>query len=94
MSTEVFDPTVSAQEAGIDYAPRPTNLDGLRVALVENTKFNSKTLLVKIAERLKERHHMEVVGINTKQSPSHGVDGTAIREFKTKADFVIAGVGD
>ncbi len=94
MSSELFDPTISAQEANIEYAARPSNLEGLKVGLVENTKFNSRTLLVKIAERLEKKHKVEVVGINTKQSPSHGVDETAVREFKTKADFVIAGIGD
>ncbi len=94
MSTELFDPTVSAGRETISYAARPESLEGLRVGLVENTKFNSDTILTKIGERLAERYKMKVVGMNTKQSPAHGVDEDAIKEFKTKADFVIAGIGD
>ncbi len=94
MSSELFDPTVSAREEAISYVPRPRKLQGLRVGLVENTKFNSNVLLTKLGERLAEMYKMRVVGMNSKQSPAHGVDEQAIKEFKTKADFVIAGIGD
>ncbi|MBI3993020.1 MAG: hypothetical protein HY342_07085 [Candidatus Lambdaproteobacteria bacterium] len=94
MSTELFDPTVPAPQETIAYAPRPARLEGLRVGLVENTKFNSNVLLTKVGERLAERYKMKVVGMSRKQSPAHGVDEQAIKEFKTKADFVIAGIGD
>jgi len=94
MSTEIFDPTISAEKETISYAPRPTSLEGLRMGLVENTKYNSKQLLVRVAERLQAKYGMEMVHMDTKQSASHGVDESAVAEFKTKADFVIAGIGD
>ena len=94
MSMEVFDPTTTSEQEAISYAPRPQKFDGLRVGLVDNTKYNSRVLLEKIAERLKAKHGMEVVHLDTKQSPSHGVKEEAVKEFKTKADFVIAGIGD
>ena len=91
---ELFDPTTSHERETIDYVPRPQSLAGLRVGLVENTKFNSDVLLMKIAERLKERHGMEMVQLSRKKSASHSVEPEQIEEFKTRADFVIAGVGD
>ena len=94
MSMQVFDPTTSPEREAIDFVPRPKKLEGLRVGLVENTKFNSKTLLVKIGERLQSRHNIEVVNLTSKRSPSHGVEEEAVREIKTKADFAIAGIGD
>ena len=95
MSTELFDPTGSAPEREeITFVARPTELDGLRVGLVDNTKFNSDVILKKLGERLKQKYNMTVVNMNTKQSPAHGVDETAIKEFKVKADFVVAGIGD
>ena len=51
-------------------------------------------LLLKIAHLLKERHGMEMVMLNRKKSASDFVEDEAIRDFKTKADFVLAGVGD
>ncbi len=94
MSVEMFDPTTSSRQEPIQFAPRPATLAGLKVGLVENTKFNSKVLLEKVAERLQAKHQMTMVLLNSKLSPSHGVDDSAIKEFKTKADFVIAGIGD
>lgn len=94
MSMEVFDPTTSSEQEEINYASRPQNFEGLKVGLVDNTKYNSRVLLEKIAERLKSKYRMEMVHIDTKQSASHGITDEAVREFKSKADFVIAGIGD
>jgi len=94
MSMEVFDPTTSSEQEDINYVPRPQNFEGLKVGLVDNTKYNSRVLLEKIAERLKAKHNMEMVHIDTKQSASHHLTDEAVKEFKTKADFVIAGIGD
>ena len=94
MAMEIFDPSTSPEKETIEYAPRPRDLKGLRVGLVENTKFNSDKLLLKIADRLKAQYGMEMVMLNSKRSPSVGVDETAVKEFKVKADFVVAGIGD
>ena len=95
MPAELFDPTTSPpEEKSIDYAPRPQNLEGLRVGLVDNTKYNSRTLLVKVAERLKEQFHTQTVYITKKQSAGHPVDDSAIEAMKTEVDFAIAGIGD
>lgn len=95
MTTNLFDPTGAGPEAAaIRFAPRPKDLKGLKVGLVENTKFNSEKLLKLVGERLKQRYGISVVHLDHKQSAGHGVSESAIKEFKTKADFVVAGVGD
>jgi hypothetical protein len=95
MADMLFDPTVPRPKAAsVTFATRPQKFDGLRVGLVENTKFNSETLLKLVGERLKKRHGMSVVHLAHKQSSGHGVDDKDVREFKGKADFVVAGVGD
>lgn len=94
MTINVFDPTTSPQKKAINYVSRPQNLEGLKIGLVDNSKFNSKTLLIKISEWLKTRYNMEVGHLNTKLSPGHPVAEAAIRKFKSRVDFVIAGIGD
>ena len=94
MSQDFFDPTIQPPVEEMIYPPRPEKLEGLRVGLVENTKFNSRQLLLKIAQRLEAKYGMEVTHMDTKQSSSHGVAESAVAELKTKADFVIAGIGD
>jgi hypothetical protein len=90
---ELFDPTVSAEREAFAYAPRPKDLHGLKVGLVENTKFNSETILRKVAERLDERYQVKLLHVAHKQSSSHSVSEEALAKLKA-ADFVIAGVGD
>ena len=90
---EIFDPTLSAEREAFDYAPRPKALQGLKVGLVENTKFNSEKIL-RNAERLDERYQVKLVHVDHKKSSSHSVNEEAIAKLKGLADFVIAGVGD
>jgi len=95
MSGTLFDPTGSEAKAeAIRFAPRPRDLNGLRVGLVENTKFNSERILKLVGERLSKRYGMTVVHLAHKKSAGHAVNDSDVREFKTKADFVVAGVGD
>ncbi len=95
MTMNLFDPTMPPSDKDkIAWAPRPKTLEGLRVGLVENTKYNSETLLKKVAERLAGQHQMTMVHLAHKQSAGHGVDEQDITKFKTEADFVVAGVGD
>ena len=96
MNRTVFDPTVPPAPApgAFRYAPRPTSLTGLRVGLVENTKFNSEVILRKIAERLAARYQVTLTHLDRKKSPGHSVTPAAITFFQQKADFVLAGVGD
>jgi len=85
---------VTAEREDFSYAPRPRSLEGLKVGLVENTKFNSETLLRKIAERLDERYRVKLAHLDHKRSSSHSVVEEAIAELKKKTDFVLAGIGD
>ena len=58
MDIKLFDPTAAPAPKPVGLAPRPGRLTGLRLGLVENTKFNSDTLLLKLAERLGRDHGM------------------------------------
>jgi len=95
MTRRVFNPTVSpAAPAAFSYTPRPKSLRGLRIGLVENTKFNSEVILRKIAERLAARYQISMTYLDHKKSSGHSVTPEAIALFQQKADFVLAGVGD
>ena len=48
-SFQVFDPTAEVKKEDIVFAPRPESLRNLRIGLVDNTKYNSDKLLLKIA---------------------------------------------
>jgi hypothetical protein len=91
---KLFDPTSRPVERAVEVPGRPASLAGLRLGLVDNTKFNSDTLLRKLAERLARRHGMTVTITNRKRSPSHEIDEAGIRALRTQADLVVSGIGD
>ena len=94
MSMEMFDPTARPAARTTTLAKRPADLTGLRIGLVDNTKFNSEPILQRMAQHLGHRHGMTVAHLDRKRSASHEVAETAIEAFKRRVDFVVSGIGD
>ena len=92
--TEIFDPTAAPVVREVRLAPRPADLRGLRLGLIENTKFNSDALLLKLADRLRDRYGMSMTHMARKRSPRHEVDEAALAMRKAQSDVVVSGIGD
>jgi len=90
----VFDPTTAPKEQALRYAPRPTSLQGKKVGLVENTKFNSDKLLLKIGTILQEEYGVQGVMLRRKRSSGVPAHEEIIRDILAECDAVVAGVGD
>jgi hypothetical protein len=90
----VLDPTTNVAERPFILAPRPASLRNLRIGLVENTKYNSSDLLLKIAAILEKEYGAESHILRSKRSPGTPVDEKTIQEFKAAGDVAIAGIGD
>lgn len=91
---ELLDPTAEVAAQVQSYAPRVASLRGKRVALVDNTKFNSDRLLQKIGDILKAQHGVAETRVWRKRNASVPVDETALAEIRKTCDVAIAGVGD
>ena len=91
---ELLDPTVAAATQTIAFVPRPGSLQGKRVALIENTKYNSDKLLVKIGEILKSEYGAADARLWRKKNASVPAHDEIIAEVKKTCDVVVAGVGD
>jgi hypothetical protein len=91
---ELLDPTVEQPAQAINFAPRPSALAGKRIALVENTKFNSDKLLEKIGNILKAEHGVAEWKIFHKHNSSVPAHKEVIDEVKAGYDLMVAGVGD
>jgi hypothetical protein len=94
MPIEILDPTFKASAGRLAYAPRPASLQGLRIGLVDNTKFNSDQLLLRIAQVLEKDHGARSHWIRRKQNASVSVTPELIAEFRENCDVVVAGIGD
>lgn len=91
---KLFDPTSTPRKRTMSLAPRRRHLAGLRVGLVENTKFNADVMLRKIGERLASQYGMVVNPMVRKRSPSHGVTENQADGLRKISDFIVSGVGD
>ena len=90
----VFDPTTTPKEQALRYAPRPDSLQGTKVGLVENTKFNSDKLLLKIGKILQDEYGVQGVMLRRKHSSGVPAHEEIIRDILAECDAVVAGVGD
>ena len=91
---ELLDPTTEAPAQTVAYAARPESLAGKRVALVENTKFNSDRLLLKIGEILTAEHGAAEARIFRKHNSSVPAHQEIIDELRRTCDLMVAGIGD
>ena len=91
---EIFDPTVEPRKQPLTYVPRPGSLKGRRIGLVENTKFNSDRLLLKIGEVLKQEYGAAETRMWRKHNSSVPAHDEIIDEARRGVDAVVAGIGD
>ena len=91
---KIFDPTIEVKKQTIDFVPRPSSLSNLRIGLVENTKFNSDTLLLKIAAILEKDYGAQSHILRGKRSSGSPVDQEVLDEFASRCDVAVAGIGD
>jgi hypothetical protein len=91
---ELLDPTTEAAAQPISYAPRPASLEGKRVALIENTKFNSDRLLEKIGQVLKAEYGVAETRMWRKRNASVPAHQEIIEEVRKTSDVMVAGIGD
>ena len=88
------DPTVEPRRQPLTYVPRPDSLQGKRIGLVENTKFNSDRLLVKIGEILKQEYGAAETRMWRKHNAGVPAHKEILDEARQTVDVVVAGIGD
>ena len=91
---ELLDPTTEATAQPIAYTARPGTLDGLRVGLIDNTKYNSDRLLQKIGEILKAEYGVAETRMFRKHNASVPAHEELVTDLKATCDVMVAGIGD
>jgi hypothetical protein len=92
--TELLDPTREAEGKQASYADRPQSLEGLRVGLIENTKFNSDNVLRKIGDILVKQYGAASYKLYRKRYSSVPAHEEIILDIVKNCDVMVAGVGD
>ena len=95
MTTDLpfIDPTRGGSKMKLQRAPRPMDLAGKVVGLLDNTKEQGDIILETIGEELKKRYGVADVVIRRKQYFSKPAAPELIEEMAKKVQVAIAAVG-
>jgi hypothetical protein len=90
----VFDPRGRVDAQRIMPASRVDALGGLRLGILDNTKWNANRLLHKIADRFGEQHRFRAVNYYRKESFSKYADPALLATIAADNDIVLTAIGD
>lgn len=94
MSHPVYDPRGVVHAEHRDLAPRVASPAGLRVAILDNTKWNGRRVLERTAEILAESTPFASVTRYTKASFSVDAEDELIARIAAENDLALVGIGD
>ncbi len=93
-SIPVYDPRGVVEAQPMTTAPRVKKLEGLRLGLLDNTKWNANKLLRGVRDRLAEKHAFSAVNYYRKENFSLSATPALIAEIAANNDVVITAIGD
>ena len=93
-SLPVFDPRGTVESADTPIAPRPRKLDGLRLAILDNAKWNANKILRASAAALEKNVTFAAVSYYVKHSFSKDAEPELIAEIAAGNDLVLTAIGD
>ena len=88
-----IDPTAGGGKAKVALAPRPMDLAGKVVGLLDNTKEQGDVILQTLGEALRERHGVARVVMRRKEHYSKPATAAIIDELAQEVEVAIAAVG-
>ena len=89
-----FDPRGVVDIEPLPLAARATDLNGLRLGVLDNTKWNANRLLRKTAARLGQQFAFASVSYHRKESFSKDADAALIETIASDNDIVLTAIGD
>ena len=89
-----FDPRGVVETEPLALASRVGGLDGLRLGVLDNTKWNANRLLRKTVGKLQEETSFAAVNYYRKESFSKDADPALIETIAANNDIVLTAIGD
>ena len=90
----VYDPRGRVDSERVALAPRAAALKGLRLGILDNTKWNANRLLRKTAALLEAEHGIAAVNYYKKESFSKVADPALVAQIAADNDIVLTAIGD
>ena len=94
MQNFIYDPCGSLSATAASPAPRVKSLENLRLAVLNNTKWNAGKLLSAVAERLKADIRFAHVGFFKKETYTRNADAALLEEIARTHDIALIAIGD
>lgn len=94
MSVSIYSPAGPVARTSIALAARPSELRGLRIAVLENSKTNARLLLTSVAETIAQRYGAELSTVEAKPSAGVPVDDERLARIVASADLALVGTAD
>jgi hypothetical protein len=91
---QVYDPRGTVEATSLPVAPRVKRLEGLRLGILDNTKWNASKLLRRLRDGLAARHRLGTVNYYRKESFSENAAPELIAEIAANNDIVLTAIGD
>ena len=90
----VFDPRGVVETEPLALSERPATLDGLRLGVLDNTKWNANRLLRKTVAKLQQETSFAAVNYYRKESFSKEADPALIATIAADNDIAVTAIGD
>ena len=90
----VFDPRGRVEAGLLAPAPRVSGLAGLRLGVLDNTKWNASRLLRKTASQLGDRFGFAAINHYKKESFAKAAEPALVAAIAADNDIVLTAIGD
>jgi hypothetical protein len=90
----VYDPRGVMDAAPMTMSPRVKKLQGLRLGLLDNTKWNANKLLRGARDRLAQKHAFGAVNYYRKESFAAAAAPDLLDRIAAENDIVLTAIGD
>ena len=90
----VYDPRGVVEAEPLPIAPRVKSLAGLKLGILDNTKWNANKLLRKVLARLENDHDLAETNYYRKESFSKVATPELIARIAAENDVVVTAIGD
>ena len=90
----VYDPRGAVGTDTRARAPRIQSLEGLRLGVLDNTKWNANKLLRQVRDDLQAANRFKAVNYYRKESFSRFADPKLIAQIRAENDIVVTAIGD
>ena len=90
----VYDPRGVVAAEARRISPRISSTRGLRLGVLDNTKWNANKLLRALRAELEEKHGLKATGYYRKESFSRFAEPRLLDEIRANSDLVVTAIGD